>query len=98
MLEELASTGNTVVDNKNSIEELLKEAKELEQKSEEVTKTKLDNSFYTSSLDFDRKDFEDLYDDDVKKKKGNLNIKITVLVIVIVISIIIGLFVYNFLK
>ena len=60
MFADLASSGNTVVDNK-TITSLLEEAKKIdEKKRHDNEEKKIDNSFYTSSLDIDRKDFEGL--------------------------------------
>lgn len=96
MLEDLASSGETTVQNKNTVEALLEEAKRLDQKKKNEETRELDNSFYTSSLNFDRKDFEDLYDQEEKPMKTNLKIKITVGVILGLISLMIIFFIYKF--
>jgi hypothetical protein len=99
MFEDLASSGETKIEDKNSVQALLEEAKALEQKKrEESTPNEIDNSFYTSSLNFDSKDFEDLYDKENKKTKVNLKIKLVVGAILLVISVIIIFLIYNFLK
>ena len=81
MFSSLASSGNTVVDNK-TITSLLEEAK------------KIDNSFYTSSLDIDRKDFEGLYDSSnfeggMKRKIKWVAISIAIGILLLVLILII---------
>lgn len=62
MFEDLASS-KTIGNNRTSITSLLEEAKKIDEKNQkEKEEKKIDNSFYTSSLNMDRKDFEGLYD------------------------------------
>ncbi len=97
MFEDLASSGQTTVQDKNTIESLLEEAKALDQKKIEEEKEKeIDNSFYTSSLNFDSKDFEELYDKDIHDNKITLKIKLVVGAILIFVSILIIFFIYKF--
>jgi hypothetical protein len=93
MFEDLASSGKTITTGKDSISALLEEAKKLDEKEEN---TIIDNSFYTSSLNIDSKDFEDLYDKDIKKFNSNTKIKIVVAIILFVILTIIVAMILNF--
>lgn len=81
----------------SSIESLLEEAKALDQKRIEKT-NEIDNSFYTSSLDFDKKDFENLYEQENNKKKKNLKLIFTVIGIVAVVFIILLVIILKFIK
>lgn len=97
MLEELASNGETTIQEKSTVEALLEEAKALDQKKQIQEKSnEIDNSFYTSSLNFDRKDFEDLYEKEDKKSRTNLKIKLVVGVILGLISLAIIFIIYKF--
>lgn len=97
MFEDLASSGKTMVENKTSIQTLLEEAKALDlKKQEEEKSSELDNSFYTSSLNFDRKDFEELYDAPVQKQGVSLKIKVTVGIILLLIVCVIAVTVFKF--
>ena len=87
MFEDLASSGNTVVDNK-TITSLLEEAKRIDEKKQhDSEEKKIDNSFYTSSLDIDKKDFEGLYDS--SNFEGSMRRKIKWVAIGIAIGIVI---------
>lgn len=91
MFADLASSGNTVVDNK-TITSLLEEAKKIdEKKRHDNEEKKIDNSFYTSSLDIDRKDFEGLYDSN--NFEGGIRRKIKWVAVGIVIAIAIFVFI-----
>jgi len=97
MLDELASNGETTIQEKSTVEALLEEAKALDQKKQMQEKTnEIDNSFYTSSLNFDRRDFEDLYEKEVKKSRTNLKIKLVAGVILGLISLTIIFIIYKF--
>lgn len=97
MLEDLASTGETTIQARGSVEALLEEAKAIDkQKQMKEKENEIDNSFYTSSLNFDRKDFEDLYDKEVRKSKTSLKIKLVAGVILSFISIAIIFIIYKF--
>lgn len=97
MFEDLASSGETVIENKNTIQALLEEAKALDKKKIEEQKTsEIDNSFYTSSLNLDSKDFEELYDKEERRSKVNLKIKLVVGAILIFVSLFIIFFIYKF--
>ncbi len=93
MFEDLASSGNTVVDNK-TITSLLEEAKKIdEKKKRDNEERKIDNSFYTSSLDIDSKDFEGLYDStnftmSTKRKIKYVIIGILIAIVLLVIFLI----------
>ncbi len=94
MFSSLASSGNTVVDNK-TITSLLEEAKKIDEKKRlDREEKKIDNSFYTSSLDIDRKDFEGLYDSSnfeggMKRKIKWVAISIAIGILLLVLILII---------
>lgn len=94
MFDDLASSGNTIVSENNTVEALLEEAKALEKRKEETDTSTLDNSFFTSSLAFDKSDFEDSIDTS-KKNKVSLKIKITVAAIFFIISAIVIFLIYK---
>lgn len=97
MFEDLASSGETTIENKNTIQALLEEAKALDKKKlDEQRTSEIDNSFYTSSLNLDSKDFEELYEKEERRSKVNLKIKLVVGAILIFVSIFIIFFIYKF--
>ncbi len=71
MFADLASPEKAASTIKTSITSLLEEAKRIDEKNQrEKEEKKMDNSFYTSSLNMDSKDFEGLYD----KNDFNINL------------------------
>lgn len=102
MLDDLESDNENdeLVDtNKDVIQSLLEEAKALDAKKREQDKANdIDTSFYTSSLNFDRKDFEDAYDSDPKEKKVKKGIKIVTGIILTIVSLTIIFLIYKFIK
>ncbi len=98
MLGDLAKDENEkTMPERASIESILEEAKALDKKKEDKP-SEIDNSFYTSSLDFNKKDFEDLYEQENKKKSKNLKLILTVTGIVLVIFIALVLIILKFIK
>lgn len=96
LLDDLKSTENTSVADKNSIKKLLEEAKKNDEKKE--TKTEIDKSFYTSSLGFKEEDFEELTD--IKNNLKTNNILIKILLAILTISFLVGavILIFNLLK
>ena len=83
LLDDLKS--DTMVGDAASIKKIIEEEKEF---TKELDTMKLDNSFYTSSFSFTKRDFEELKDINHKIKKGNKFI--IVLLILIIVLIIVG--------
>ena len=75
---------DTMVGDASSIKKIIDEEKELTRDFEEM---QIDKSFYTASLGFTQKDFEDLKDMNHKIKKDNKFI-ITLLIILIILVIV----------
>lgn len=97
MFEDLASSSKTEVKDKTSITALLEEAKRIdEKKQKEREEKKIDNSFYTSSLNIDRKDFEGLYDKSNFIITSNQKIKIVAIGIALVSILIIIFMIIKF--
>jgi len=89
MFEDLKS--NTMIGDSSSIKAILDE------EQEELNKTgEMDNSFFTSSLGFKEKDFEQLQDLSKSINKSNKIMKIILIILSIVLVIVLGLVVYNF--
>ena len=57
-------------------------------KKQEVEMEEMDNSFYTSSMNFSKEDFEEL--DDINKSLKKNNIWITILVFILLVVVITG--------
>lgn len=97
MLNELKSEDNTVIGDKESIKVLLEEARKNDDKKLLHTDSNIDKSFFTSSLNFGKDDFDQIKEITKKKKK----LKTTKLLIFIILSIIalaIIFFVFNMIK
>lgn len=98
LLDDLKS--NTMVGDATSIKKIIDEAREEEAKQEELKKEEelsnnfnideLDKSFYTSSMEFSRKDFEGLKDlgNHIKKHNVLLTILISIVVVLVIVGII----------
>lgn len=97
MFDDLKSEENTTIEDRDSIKALLEEAKQ-EERMKNRENEEMDNSFYTSSLNIDKKDFEEMEESIEKPKNHNAILKIVVSVILgIVIAGIIFL-VFNLIK
>jgi len=95
ILSELRSD-NTIVDENNSIKSILEEAKKNEER--ENTKTTLDHSFFTSSMNFSDEDFEQIAELNSNIKKNNWWMKLLIFIILVVIASVVVLTVFNILK
>lgn len=98
MFDTLKSTNNTVVDSHTSIRNLLEDVKKSEQKQHENTTTTLDKSFFTSSLNFNEDDFEQIAELNKSVKKNNFMIKILFFLIVIALATGIIIIVFQLIK
>lgn len=89
LLDELKS--DTVVGDASSIKKIIEEEKEI--KTDENT-MELDKSFYTSSFEFTKSDFDELKEINHKIKKGNKFI--IILLIVMILIVILGVLFFIF--
>lgn len=85
MFEDLKSEENTIVENKDSIKALLEEVKK-EELVKNSGKEEMDQSFYTSSLNFGDDDFESLKE----QPKRQLNQKLMKMILSVAIGIVIA--------
>lgn len=95
ILSDLKGDENTkVVGAKEFTEEM--KSLEIKQEKEKKLEETMDNSFYTNSMTFNKKDFSDF--DDLKDKSGGWIVKI--LIFIVFIAIVVGLVVFlnNFLQ
>ena len=94
LLDDLKSDHtNTSTLNKESIQKILQEAKEKQKEEEPAEEVReLDKSFFTSSLNFDDEDFEELRELSSKYHRNSILIKILIAIVVIAIIIMIVLF------
>ncbi|MGE5455916.1 MAG: hypothetical protein ACM3O4_02250 [Ignavibacteriales bacterium] len=92
LLNDLRS--NTMIGDSKSIKSIIEEEKKADKEENE----EVDRSFYTSSLNFKNKDFEQLKDINNSIKKNNTLIKFMLAILIIVIVTVTGLIFYNFLK
>ena len=90
LLDDLKS--DTMVGDAASIKKIIEEEKEF---TKELDTMKLDNSFYTSSFSFTKRDFEELKDINHKIKKGN---KFIIALLILIIILIIAGSVYYIIK
>ena len=91
LFEDLKSNNTNVIGAKDTIHQLLEEAKAEEKKKKEAEKKpELDTSFFTSSMSFGKKDFEDAKENMKKKphKKWVKNIIIGILILLITAGVI----------
>ena len=97
IFDDLKSENNTVIQDKDSIREILEQAKKNDEKKE-ITNTGLDKSFYTSSLNFGKKDFEEVQELSKKVKKNHTMIKVLLFIIILVVTAVAIYLVYNLIK
>ena len=90
LLDDLKS--DTMVGDAASIKKIIEEEKEF---TKELDTMKLDNSFYTSSFSFTKRDFEELKDINHKIKKGN---KFIIALLILIIILIVVASVYYIMK
>ena len=98
ILNDLRGDENTVVAGAKEFDEALKEEKEKKEKAEkekmEIAKAldeDIDNSFYTNSMSFNKKDFAEF--DDLEESKAS-RIIIKILIIVVLLAIIFGVVIF----
>lgn len=93
LLEDLKSDHtNTSTLNHDSIKRILEEAKEAQKEEPKEETRELDKSFYTSSLNFDDEDFEELRELGSKYRRNSMLIKILIACVVLAIIVMIVLF------
>lgn len=93
ILDDLKSTGNTMVTPTSAIDELLKQSKE---NDDDDDTEEMDKSFYTSSLNFGKDDFEEIKDINTNIKKNNILIKILLFVLLMIILATVAFIAYSF--
>lgn len=98
MFDTLKSVNNTFVGGKDSVKALLDEAKKVEARNLASTSTNLDKSFFTSSLNFNEEDFEQIVELNRAIKKNNVLIKILFLTVLISLASGIIFLVFNLIK
>ena len=94
---DLESTNTTIVEESKSIKTLLEEAKAYEEKKKKIDNT-IDDSFYTSSLNFSKEDFEEAGKVIKKKSKKKLLLKILFIMGLLIITGLIIFGVYYLIK
>ena len=97
MLEDLKSTGDTVVEEPATVTKILDETIP-KAKDDEDTTTNLDKSFFTSSLNFTNSDFEELKEMTDTIKKNSLWLKVFVLLIGICVMTFLVYLVFRYLS
>lgn len=95
LLDDLKSSGNTVVTTKDSVKAIIEAAKKEEKKE---VKPEMDHSFYTAGLNFKEEDFEELANINTNLKKNNNLIKILIISIVVILAVAVIVLVFNLLK
>lgn len=99
LLDDLKASGDeTIIDNKDSIKNILEEVKKEEKKPSMDSTSEMDKSFFTSSLSFKEDDFEQIANLNNNLAKNNVLLKILMLVFLIVITGTIIFLVYHFIK
>lgn len=94
---DLDSTNGTLIKDDNSIKQLLEEAKKAENKKNSSIPN-IDNSFYTSSLNFSKEDFEEANNLVSKGKSKKILCKISIFIGLIILTSIVVLVIYNLIK
>lgn len=98
MFDTLKASENTIVASKDSIKNLLEEAKMNDQKKLANTNNTLDKSFFTSSLNFREEDFEQIVELSKTVKKNNLLIRVLVFIIILLLAAAVIFLVFNMIK
>ena len=84
LLDDLKS--NTMVGDASSIKKIISEEKDVKEDTTNLEDTGIDNSFYTSSFGFTKKDFEELKNINHNIKKSNKFIIILLVALIVVIG------------
>ncbi len=99
LLDDLKSNTISLENTKTAIQQLLEQAKEEERKKVEQEKqTELDKSFFTSSLGFNKSDFEEIGKISSKRRKKNIFRKVALFASLVAITIGIIVLVYMLIK
>jgi len=96
MFDDLKSENNTTIADRESIRKILDEVKKEEK--QENTNTNIDKSFFTSSLNFGKKDFEELSELTSKKQKKHTLRNILIFIGILAVCSIIILIIFNLIK
>lgn len=93
MLNDLKSNNNTMIES-SSVRAIIEEEKKRQSELEKEKNTEMDKSFYTASLNLNKKDFEDLLDTNasVEEKNNNHTIRIILLVVLVVVFLVTATF------
>ena len=95
MFEDLKSVNNTMVGAAGSMKTLLEEEKE---QYKDDDKVELDQSFFTSSLNFKDDDFEEIREGDLEDKKNNILLNILLFLLGVMVLSAIGYLVFVVIK
>ena len=98
MFDDLKSDDNTTVEDRTSIRALLEEAKKNDESKLASTDTNIDKSFYTSSLNFGNKDYEQIKELNKSVKKNNILMRILFFTVLLVLTGVVIYFVFNMIK
>lgn len=94
---DLNSTNDTLIKDDNSIKQLLEEAKKAENNKTSSIPS-IDNSFYTSSLNFSKEDFEEANNLVNKGKSKKILFRILIFIGLIILTSFVILIIYNLIK
>lgn len=94
IFDDLKSNNNTIIEDKDSIREILEAAKKNDEKNE-ITNVGIDKSFFTSSLNFGKKDFEEIQELNKKTNNNHTLLKILFFIITLCITSVIIYLVYS---
>jgi len=86
-LESFRQPSNEFTHEINDVKERLKQGITEEYEEEQTTNTKIDKSFYTNSITFDKKDFEGFDELEKEAKKSSIFTKIMIFLIIIILLI-----------
>lgn len=98
MFSDLKSENNTIIEDRTSIRNLLEEAKKNDETKFNTTETNIDKSFFTSSLNFGKDDYEQIAELNKSVKKNNLLMKIIFFTVLLVVVGLVIYFVFNMIK
>ena len=92
LLEDLKSDNNTMIES-SSVRSIIEEEKKRQENIEKESKIEFDKSFYTASLNFDEKDFEEDFKElSTDAKKNNILIRIILTIILIAVILVVAYF------
>lgn len=95
MFDDLKSQNDTIVQDKTAIRKLLEEAKNNDEKEKENTNTGIDKSFFTSSLNFGKEDFDEIQELNKSVAKNKIIVKILSFIAAVIVMGLIVYFIMN---